>query len=132
MQQFKSDATGWVRYHDLPGDDTPIVFLHGLGCSGSHDYPMVASDPRLASHRRILVDLPGSGYSDKPDDFGYSVPEHAGVVVSLLDHLGLDEGRPRRPRTTRGEGRHRARSGPPHGRRGRHRHGGCHRGGALR
>lgn len=27
-----------MRYHDLPGKDTPILFIHGLGCAGSFDY----------------------------------------------------------------------------------------------
>ncbi|CAB1244607.1 alpha/beta fold hydrolase [Clostridium sp. MT-14] len=30
-----------IRYHDLPGEDTPILFIHGLGCAGSFDYPEI-------------------------------------------------------------------------------------------
>lgn len=89
MLQFRSERAGLVRYHDLPGDETPIVFLHGLGCSGSHDYPTVASDPYLSAHRRILIDLPGAGYSERTDQFGYTVPDHADVVAELLGSIDL-------------------------------------------
>ena len=79
-----------MRYHDLPGDDTPIVFIHGLGCAGSFDYPEVASQPCLAGHRRILVDLVGSGFSDKPTDFDYSIESHARYLDSFLTRIGAD------------------------------------------
>ena len=58
-----------MRYYDFPGNDIPILFLHGLGCAGSFDYPQVAAQRELEGHRRILVDLLGAGYSDKPENF---------------------------------------------------------------
>jgi len=79
-----------LRYHDLPGEDAPILFLHGLGCAGSFDYPEVAGQPELSRHRRILVDLVGSGFSDKPDDFGYSVGDHAACLNDFVRGLKLD------------------------------------------
>ena len=45
----------------------------GLGCAGSFDYPQVATQEALKKHRCILIDLLGSGYIDKPDNFGYTV-----------------------------------------------------------
>ena len=62
-----------IRFHDLAGVGTPLVFVHGLGCASSCDYPAVARDPSLASRRAILVDLLGSGFSDRPEGFDYSV-----------------------------------------------------------
>jgi len=79
-----------MRYHDLPGKRPPIVFIHGLGCAGSFDYPGVASQPALADRRRILVDLVGSGFSDKPRDFGYTVSDHAACLEALVSSLNLD------------------------------------------
>ena len=76
-----------MRYHDFPGQDTPIIFIHGLGCAGSFDYPEVASQTDLINHRRILVDLLGSGFSDKPDDFSYTVDDHADYLFRFIkDH----------------------------------------------
>ena len=31
-----------IRYNDFPGEKTPIVFIHGLGCAGSFDYVEIA------------------------------------------------------------------------------------------
>lgn len=82
-------AGGYLRFLDLPGPDIPIVFVHGLGCAGSYDFPQVAAQPELSSHRRILVDLLGAGYSDRPERFGYRVTDHADVLAELLTQLEL-------------------------------------------
>lgn len=80
-----------MRYHDFPGEDTPILFIHGLGCAGSFDYPQVAAQKELSGHRRILVDLLGSGFSDKPNDFGYTVRDHAAYLLDFVSHLDLEQ-----------------------------------------
>ena len=79
------DAT--LRFHDLPGSGTPLVFIHGLGCASSCDYPQVIADSALTGRRSILVDLLGSGYSDRPEHFGYRVEDHARTVVELIQSL---------------------------------------------
>lgn len=73
-----------VRFLDLPGDGPALVFVHGLGCASSHDYPEVAAHASLAPRRRLLADLPGHGFSDRPDDFAYTVDAHADVLAALL------------------------------------------------
>lgn len=88
---WSTRGEAFIRYFDLPGDEVPIVFVHGIGCSGSHDYPQVAAQPGLAGHRRVLIDLLGCGYSDRPDGFGYSVRDHASVLEELIDHLDLND-----------------------------------------
>lgn len=80
-----------IRYHDLPGDDTPIIFIHGLGCAGSFDYPEVASQTSLIKHRRILIDLLGSGFSDKPDNHLYTTTEHAEYLCDLINDLNINK-----------------------------------------
>ena len=90
MKEYFIRKTGSVmRYQDFPGRDMPILFIHGLGCAGSFDYPEVAAQDALKNHRRILVDLLGAGYSDKPDDFGYTVEDHAEYLLEFLDRLNL-------------------------------------------
>lgn len=66
-----------LRYHDLAGQGPPILFVHGLGCAGSCDYPAVARAPSLVDRRVVLVDLLGYGHSDRPAEFGYTVADHA-------------------------------------------------------
>lgn len=80
-----------LRYHDLPGYGMPILFIHGLGCAGSFDYPQVAGQPELQNHRRILVDLLGAGFSDKPDNFEYTAAAHAACLLELIDALDLKQ-----------------------------------------
>ena len=45
--------------------------------------------PALVGHHSVLVDLLGHGYSDGPQDFNYSLEEHAQTVAELLEHLAL-------------------------------------------
>ena len=78
-----------LRYHVLPGDGVPLLFVHGLGCAGSCDYPEIAANSALAGRPMILVDLLGSGFSDRPADFGYSVRDHAGVIADLIQSLSI-------------------------------------------
>ncbi|HEX5661226.1 MAG TPA: alpha/beta hydrolase [Polyangiales bacterium] len=67
----------------------PLVFLHGFP-SSSFDYHLVL--PRLAQDRRVvLVDLPGFGFSDKPERYSYSLFEQADVVEGLLTRLQLED-----------------------------------------
>jgi len=91
MKQYKLKNGSAVRYQDLPGDGLPIVFLHGLGCASSFEYPAVLAEPALRGRRALLIDLLGAGYSDKPRDFGYSVEEHAVYLNEMLRGLGLTE-----------------------------------------
>jgi pimeloyl-ACP methyl ester carboxylesterase len=90
METLLLDPPGaYVRYLDFPGEELPLVFLHGLGCAASSDFPRVAANPVLAGHRSLLIDFFGHGYSDGPGDFGYALEDHAGTVWQLLDHLSL-------------------------------------------
>lgn len=88
-EYYVKEAAAYMRYQDLPGEDTPILFVHGLGCAGSFDYPQVAAQSELSKHRCILVDLLGAGYSDKPESFEYSVHAHAVYLKNFVDSLGL-------------------------------------------
>ncbi|HIB5393274.1 alpha/beta hydrolase, partial [Klebsiella pneumoniae] len=52
MNGFYSSVAGaTLRWHDFPGDGLPVVFIHGLGCASSYDYPRIASDPALRERR---------------------------------------------------------------------------------
>lgn len=90
MKEYLINKTGYVmRYQDFPGEDMPILFVHGLGCASSFDYPEVAAQNSLKNHRRILVDLLGAGYSDKPNEFTYIVEDHARYLQEFINFLNL-------------------------------------------
>src|SRR5256885_12239098 len=79
----------YLRYHDLPGEGPALVYLPGLGIASSAHFPALAAQPALAGWRPLLVDPLGFGFSDRPQDFGYTLDDHARTVAALLDHLGL-------------------------------------------
>lgn len=90
MQSFYSpSAQCHIRFHDLPGHGLPCVFVHGLGCASSYEYPRVVADAAWQGRRAILFDRPGSGFSDWPEDFSYTTSAQAQVIVELVEHLGL-------------------------------------------
>lgn len=78
-----------MRWLELPGNGIPVLFIHGLGCASSYDYPRIVSDPAFLGRRAILIDLPGFGYSDKPRDFSFTTTQQALVVLEVIDALGL-------------------------------------------
>jgi pimeloyl-ACP methyl ester carboxylesterase len=90
MFSLHSEIAGaTVRWHDFPGNGIPVVFIHGLGCASSYEYPRIVTDPAFGERRAILIDLPGSGFSDKPNDYDYTTTQQAAVVVEILDSLGI-------------------------------------------
>jgi pimeloyl-ACP methyl ester carboxylesterase len=88
-EYFIDDQNAYMRYQDCPGNGSPILFIHGLGCAGSFDYGEVVSQECLKDHRCILIDLLGAGYSDKPEDFDYRVSSHAAYLKSFVESLNL-------------------------------------------
>ncbi len=92
MQEFQvNNKKDILRYHDLPGSGNPILFIHGLGCASTYDYPNVVACTPLSGNRRILIDLLGYGYSDKPNDFSYSIKSHVEYLVEFVDSLGAEK-----------------------------------------
>lgn len=91
MKEYLVKRECAVRYLDLPGEEPPLVFIHGLGCASSFEYPAVAAQPPLRGRRAILIDLLGAGYSDRPPDFGYTVEDHAAYLCEMLVSLGLND-----------------------------------------
>lgn len=90
-EYFLKQQNARLRFHDLPGEKTPVIFIHGLGCASSFDYPQVASTGQLTCHRRILIDLLGAGFSDKPETFSYTIQAHADYLETFLNDLQLEQ-----------------------------------------
>ena len=83
---FDSSA-GRMHYID-EGSGTPILFCHG-NPTWSFLYRGIVT--RLRDRFRcVAVDYLGFGLSDHPDDYGYTIEEHARTTGELVDHLGLD------------------------------------------
>ena len=84
------ELRAFLRYTDLPGESSTNVYLAGLILAAQPSFlSIITGHPALAASRSILVDLLGSGFSDAPAEFSYSLEDHARTIANLLDHLGL-------------------------------------------
>jgi 2-hydroxy-6-oxonona-2,4-dienedioate hydrolase len=83
-----------LRYIDVgpteraAASGTPVLLIHGLS-SRIEEYDTLV--PHLARHHRVIVpDLPGSGYSDKPDR-PYTLTSCEDALLGLLDASQIGE-----------------------------------------
>jgi pimeloyl-ACP methyl ester carboxylesterase len=88
---FLPEERASIRYLEIPGADPPLLWLHGWQCSSTGELLPAAVQPPLRGRRSLLIDFLGHGYSDKPNDFAYSMEAHARTVVACIDALGIDE-----------------------------------------
>lgn len=77
-----------IHYLDTPGGSPPIVMLHGLSAN-AHCFAGLIAAGLSPTFRVVAPDLRGRGRTDKPAT-GYTMADHAGDVLALLDALGLD------------------------------------------
>src|SRR4026208_162235 len=84
------EMQAFLRYEDLSVESPANVYLPGLMIPSPPTFTSILHEhPALRQQRSVFVDLLGSGFSDAPEDFGYSLEEHARVVSRLLDELNL-------------------------------------------
>ncbi len=77
-----------LRFVDEGPRDAETVLVLPGHTARIEDYDALVA-PLAASRRVVLPDLPGKGYSDKPDR-PYSFAFYRAVVLGLLDALGLE------------------------------------------
>ncbi|MCZ7661599.1 MAG: alpha/beta hydrolase [Thermoleophilia bacterium] len=68
------------------GNGEPVLLLHGFGLT--HELWQEQA-PLADEFRLVAYDARGCGASVAPQT-GYDIPDHAGDLLGLLDHLGLD------------------------------------------
>jgi haloalkane dehalogenase len=78
---------GGIHYLD-EGVGDPILFLHG-NPTWSFLYRGIIIRLRK-TFRCIAMDYPGFGLSVRPDDYGYTPRDHAGIVQDLVRELDLE------------------------------------------
>ncbi|MET9831394.1 alpha/beta hydrolase [Streptomyces sp. NPDC006385] len=90
MRQAEFDGKGnCIRWTETPGQEPARVYVHGLGAISSVYHAHIAARPELAGRRSLFVDLPGHGISDRPQDFGYRLEDHADALAAALDEAGV-------------------------------------------
>ncbi|MFI1246430.1 alpha/beta fold hydrolase [Streptomyces anulatus] len=78
-----------IRWVELPGQEPPRVYVHGLGATSPAYYAEIAVHPLLAGHRSLLIDMLGHGISDRPTDFDYTLESHADALAAALTNAGV-------------------------------------------
>jgi len=81
----------FIRSYETPTEGQAIVYLPAISFSVIASFFDVVTHPKMPEHRAVLVDYLGSGFSDHPDDFDYSMDSHAECVAAVLDEAGHRE-----------------------------------------
>jgi pimeloyl-ACP methyl ester carboxylesterase len=89
-RHFHHDGRRLV-YDEYGSGNRPLVLVHGLLLSRKMHAPLARALAERGN-RVICLDLLGHGESDRPKDmWRYSMPVFGEQILSLLDHLGIDE-----------------------------------------
>jgi pimeloyl-ACP methyl ester carboxylesterase len=85
--RFASYGGYRVHYKSLGAGRDAVVFVHGLGSDLSvwrYQVPTLAPRSRV-----VLLDLPGHGRSDRPEQLEYSIRFHALALETVLREAGV-------------------------------------------
>lgn len=84
-----------LHYLDLVPDQQQaagvVILIHGSGpgASGWSNYQHNADALKNAGYRVLIIDLPGYGFSSKPEDASYSLDYFVGYLKEFVDSLEL-------------------------------------------
>ncbi len=78
-----------VRIHYMEeGNGEPMILVHSIGQSL---YTWRNLFNRLSLHYRVIaIDLPGHGYSGRPENFDYTIEEQAVAIDLFMDAIGIE------------------------------------------
>ncbi|MXR37463.1 alpha/beta fold hydrolase [Craterilacuibacter sinensis] len=79
-----------LHYHD-EGTGLPVLWLHGSGpgASGYSNFKGNVPAFSAAGYRSLVLDLPGFGLSDKPDNVDYDLDFFVAKVAAFLEAVGV-------------------------------------------
>lgn len=80
-----------TNYHDL-GKGEPVLLIHGSGPGVSAWANWRLNMPELAKHARVIApDMVGFGFTERPENYTYSMQNWVEHAIGLLDALSLDQ-----------------------------------------
>lgn len=78
-----------IFFRDTQNDLPALLLIHGFP-TASWDWYLIW--PALEKHFRLVApDMLGFGFSDKPQQYEYSIHEQADIHAALLAHLGIQQ-----------------------------------------
>ncbi|MEM9585255.1 MAG: alpha/beta hydrolase [Pseudomonadota bacterium] len=81
----------FIRCHETPSNGPVVVYLPAISFSATASFFGVVTHPKTPDHCALLVDYLGSGMSDHPVNFDYSLDAHARTIAALLDSAGCQK-----------------------------------------
>jgi pimeloyl-ACP methyl ester carboxylesterase len=81
---------GFIRYLDFQGKEPVRLYLPGLASAAIMFLDTIQTNV-LKNNRSILVDYFGSGFSDAPEDFEYSLNQYVEMAVAVLEKEKLED-----------------------------------------
>lgn len=72
------------------GEGTPVLCIHGVPTS-SYLYRKVAKSLQIKGYRAIAIDLPGLGFTDRPEDFDYSFDNLSKFMAEATEALQFEK-----------------------------------------
>lgn len=86
-QRISKVGDRFISYIDEGAGD-PVVLLHGIPTWGYLWHQLIPEISR--THRVLVPDFPGFGFSDKSDRFDRSIARQAEWIEQWLEQLGID------------------------------------------
>ncbi|MBL8045348.1 MAG: alpha/beta hydrolase [Anaerolineales bacterium] len=87
MQANHVNINGVSVHYRVVGHGPDILFLHGW--SSSNKMWDAVSSALAVTHQCWTLDWPGFGYSEKPGDFWYSIPNFTETLYHFAECMGL-------------------------------------------
>lgn len=78
-----------LHYHDR-GVGSPVVLIHGNAVTGEDFNTSGVTEPLLKTHRVLIFDRPGFGYSERPRGRLWTADEQAELLYKALCQLGVN------------------------------------------
>jgi pimeloyl-ACP methyl ester carboxylesterase len=85
----KSGCTKSGLYYAIYGTGQPLLAIHGLGASMYSWREFVKVPNTFPGYQIILIDLKGSGNSEKPHNKNYSILTQRDLVLQFIEELNL-------------------------------------------
>lgn len=82
---YLENQNAFMRYLETPQSGPTVVYLPAISFSAAASFFDVVTHPDMPQHRALLIDYLGSGDSDHPEGFDYSLEGHAACIAALMD-----------------------------------------------